>query len=98
MTNILSQVLKEILEDQQTSDEKIIKYMKKYPVLCEKHPKSINLACETTSFNEREKVLLRFEYLINMKSNIESNIISQHDGDVTVGELLVNDYIKNVVK
>ena len=70
------------------SKEKIELYSKQYSDMYEKYPILIQSACEDGFDIEKLK------WMIKVKSQIDNKEISSHDGNVKVGEHLVDSYIK----
>ena len=61
---------------------------KKYDKFIEKYPTIYNKLKEGTLDEDK------FEYMINMLSDVKSNKISDFDASVKVGERLVDHYVK----
>lgn len=60
----------------------------KYPLVFIKYPKLCEHACTSTFDFDR------FKHLLHVQNQIENRSISQYDGDVQVGNILADAYIK----
>lgn len=81
----INSVIHEILADEHKTHSK---YLSKYPEFSSNYP---------TLFDKLFEPKFDKSILLNMmdqKQQIDSNLLSQHDASVKVGELLVNKYVK----
>jgi len=87
----MEKIIFEIVNDtsfDDDSEKKLAFYIDKYNALHKQFPMLLQKACE------KEFDYERFQWMMQMKSKVDNNEITQHDASTQVGQKLVDTYVE----
>ena len=85
-------IVEELHEYNGSAKEKQRVFRKKYPEFAEKYPVLFEMSTkEDFDYN-------RLRYMIQLRNNIQTARISQHDASAKVGQMLYDVYVKDKIK
>ena len=85
---IVIELIKKIDICKNKNDEFIETLKKDYNSFYDMYPGIFQMTCDGNMDLDRLKLML------NMKTNIDEQQITEHDGSVKIGQLLVDDFVK----